>query len=347
MRRRDFLYVTALGSLGTLCGCQHVRAGSGGGTPRLFYTSAGKTCMINVDGTGQETFSFDVPNQATWQPCGFFRDGHRALFLSMEPRRDGPGRPFAEYYHQTPTHIWAYDLESKALTELATKDRLAPFCTPQLLLSDERMLVQVVRKGDGQTYSMNVDGSDAQEFTKAGEGMPYGLSASPGGKHVAYHLASPQGYQIWTCDSEGGNRVRLAGAPGHLYFGTSWSPDGQWVLYVDCLDGADPGHDWADVCISRADGSEQRVLTTGQAMWFAATYGDLKTRGGGSNLPAWTHDGAIIFPRRLPGTKVPWEYRVGQPDTDHFKIFAPRNRPMAGTLRFADVAWARRRRSGL
>jgi hypothetical protein len=60
------------------------------------------------------------------------------------------------------------------------------------------------------------------------------------------------------------------------------------------------------------------VLTSGGAMWFAATYGDPKTRGGGSNVPSWTRDGAILFPRRLPGSKVAWEYRPDRPDVDHF-----------------------------
>jgi TolB protein len=53
-------------------------------------------------------------------------------------------------------------------------------------------------------------------------------------------------------------------------------------------------------------------------MWFAATYGDPKTRGGGSNVPAWTHDGAILFPRRLPNSRVPWEFQANRPDVDHF-----------------------------
>jgi TolB protein len=60
------------------------------------------------------------------------------------------------------------------------------------------------------------------------------------------------------------------------------------------------------------------VLTKDQPMWFAATYGDEKTRGGGSNLPAWTHDGKILFPRRAPGAVVPWQYSVGKVDVDHF-----------------------------
>jgi TolB protein len=35
-------------------------------------------------------------------------------------------------------------------------------------------------------------------------------------------------------------------------------------------------------------------------------------------LPAWTRDGAILFPRRLADSKVPWEYQAGRPDVDHF-----------------------------
>ena len=285
---------------------------------RLFFTSQGKTGSVGADASGLRYFDFKVPGQATWQPGPSFADGRRVVFLSMEPRRDGPGRPFEEYYTQTPTHLWVHDLESGSLDEICNKDRLAPFETPALLLGDDRILVQIVRNKVGQIFSVRLDGSDAREFTGAGEGLPYGLSLSPDGKRVAFHLASPQGYQVWTSDVDGSKRVRVAADPKHLYFGTSWSPDGQWILYADCLYQQDPGHDWADVCIGRADGGKHRVLTGGQAMWFAATYGDPQTRGGGSNLPAWTQDGSILFPRRLSGSKVPWEYQTGRRDVDHF-----------------------------
>jgi Tol biopolymer transport system component len=284
----------------------------------MLFTSRGRTGIVAADGSGLRYFDLDVPGQATWQPGPSFGDGRRLVMLSMEPRRDGPGRPFDEYYTQTPTHLWVYDLKSAALAEICNKQRLAPFVTPALLLSDERILVQVVRKGVGQIYNMRLDGTDAREFTRAGEGMPYGLSASPDRRRVAFHLASPQGYQVWTSDTAGADRVRIAADPEHLYFGTSWSPDGKWILYVDCLYRQEPGHDWADVCVGRADGSEHRVLTRDSAMWFAATYGDARTRGGGSNLPAWTRDGAILFPRRTPGAKVAWEYQPGRRDVDHF-----------------------------
>jgi TolB protein len=270
-----------------------------------------------ADGSGLRYFDFKQPNQVTWQPGPFFSDG-RVIFLSMEARRDGPGRPFEDYYTQTPTHLWIYDLKKDSLTEIATQERLAVFYTPALLVSDERMLVQVVRNKVGQIFSMNLDGTEAREFTKAGEGLPYGLSLSPDGQRVAYHLASPRGYEIWTCATDGSHRVRVAGHPDHLYFGTSWSPDGQWILYQDCHYKQDPGHDWSDLCLGRPDGSEHRVLTTGQLQWFGATYGNPENRGGGSNMPIWTRDGAILFSRRLPGSKVPWEFQAQRVDTDHF-----------------------------
>ena len=302
---------------------------------RLFFTSQGKTALVNADGSGLRYLQFDKPGQATWQPTAIFPDGRRVLFLSMEPRRDGPGRPFGEYYTQTPTHLWIHDLETGSLEEICTKDRLAPFETPALLLGQsDRLLVQVVRKNVGQIFSMRLDGSDPREFTRAGEGLPYGLSLSPDGRRVAFHLAGPEGYQVLTSDTDGSDRVRVAAKPGHLYFGTSWSPDGRWVLYVDCLPGEDPGHDWADVCIGRADGSEHRVLTSGKSMWFAATYGDPKTRGGGSNVPAWTRDGSILFPRRLPGSRVPWEY---QPQPPRRRPLQPRLQARARPGRHRDL----------
>jgi len=315
--RRTFLKSITAASGAAATGCLHRPRPGRGGAPRLFFTSQGKTCLIHADGTGMKVLDLHAPGQATWQPAGFLPDG-RVLMLSMEPRRDGPGRPFDEYYHQTPTHVWAYDLDRHDLTELATRDRMAPFYAPQLVLQNGRILVQVIRTRPGQIFNMNLDGSDAREFSGTDEGLPYGMSLSPDGQRVAFHLASPRGYEIWTSDPFGEQRVFVDGGPGRLCFGPAWSPDGQWLAHEDCHAGGDPGHDWADVWMARPNGSERRQLTTGQAMWFGATYGPPGNRGGGSNVVAWTRDGDILFPRRLPGSRVAWEYQANRPDTDHF-----------------------------
>lgn len=317
LQRRQFLQCAAA----SICA-----AATSGATPlaessrplRFFFTSQGKTAMMNADGTGLRYLEFEVPNQATWQPAGFFPDGHRVIMLSMEPRLDGPGKPFEEYYHKTPTHIWIHDLDTGTLEEIATKERLAHFQTPQLLLADGRMLIQVIRDKVAQTFSINLDGSDPQPFTQPGEGMPYGLSLSPDGKRVAYHLAGPRGYEILTADVDGTNKTLVAQKDGHLYFGPNWSPDGEWLIFQDCISGEDPGHDWSDLVLSRPDGSDQRLLTEGAALWFAATYGMPGNRSGGSNMPVWSKDGTILFCRRLPDSKVPWEYQRDRPDVDHF-----------------------------
>jgi Tol biopolymer transport system component len=308
---------------------------------RFFFTSQGRTAMMGSDGSGLRYFDFAIAKQETWQPCGFFSDGRRVLFLSMEARRDGPGRPFGEYYHKTPTHIWIYDLENDSLTEIATYQRRAPFATPQLLVGDERMLLQVVTDEGGQIYSINLDGSDAREFTRLGEGLPYGFNLSPAGQRIAYHLASPQGYQIWTSDLDGAARTLVSAHADYLYFGPQFSPDGEWLAFMGCRYGEDPGHDWADLCIARPDGSELRVLTEGQALWFAATYGPRERHGGGSNMIAWTRDGALLVPQRSPDAQVPWVYQAQRPDVDHFnRDFQPEAAHGGAQIRRIDIATA-------
>jgi Tol biopolymer transport system component len=285
---------------------------------KFFFTSQGKTALMNGDGSGLRYLTFDVPGQATWQPGAFFPDGKRVLILSMEPRRDGPGKPFDEYYHTTPTHIWIHNLETLSLDEIATKQRLAPFITPQLLLTDGRMMIQVISNKVPQSFTINLDGSDPRPFTQAGEGMPYGMHLSPDGKRVAYHLAASGGYEIRTSDIDGGNKLLITKKNGHVFFGPRWSSDGDWIIFQDCHHAQDPGHDWADLTISRPDGSELRHLTDGQSLWFAATYGSPGNRGSGSNMPIWSKDGFILMSRRLPNSKVAWEYRQDHADVDHF-----------------------------
>jgi hypothetical protein len=161
LRRRDFLALAALSpTVARFFDVKTAVAEDRESTAlfRILFTSQGKTGIVDADGGNLRYFDFKVPGQATWQPGPSFADGKRLVFLSMEPRRDGPGRPFAEFYTQTPTHLWVHDLESGSMDEICAKDRLATFVTPALLLGNDRILVQVVRNQVGQIYSVGLSG---------------------------------------------------------------------------------------------------------------------------------------------------------------------------------------------
>jgi TolB protein len=124
---------------------------------------------------------------------------------------------------------------------------------------------------------------------------------------------------VFTTKRDGSDRRLVAGGEGHLYFGPSWSHDGEWLLYVDCQLSGGPGHDWADLCIGRPDGSQHRVVTQGQRHWFGTSYGGPKTRGSGSNIPQWSPQQLVCtYTRALPDSRTAWQYVEDRPDTDHF-----------------------------
>ncbi len=322
VRRREFLELFAVSMLPAAWVSGEVKPAnrrSGANHGSFFFTSQGKTGLMKTDGTGVRYLDFDVPNQASVQPVDFFSDGRRVILLSLE-KVNPNGRPFSEYYHKTPTHIWIYDLDNRSFTEILKEQRIAPFYAPCVILpGEQRMIVQVVLL-DGQAcfFTMDLDGTHQKQITRPEEGFPYGLSASPDGKRIAFHSAGKPTYRVFSSNIDGSGRVLVAGNPDHLYFGTSWSPDGNWILYQDCTYKTDPGHQWSDICVGKPDGSENRVLTKGQTQWFATSYGNEKHHGDGSNVPQWCPDGRILYTRKLPGSQSAWQYQAQRPDTDHF-----------------------------
>lgn len=137
----------------------------------------------------------------------------------MEPRRDGPGRPFEEYYTQTPTHLWQYDLESGSLEEICNRDRIAPFTTPALLLSDERLLIQPdldhfnrdfkpeLSRGGSQICCLDPKSGLITPLTPRNESVwDFRASQSPNGKEVVFcRAATGEAPAIWVMDNDGNN----------------------------------------------------------------------------------------------------------------------------------------------
>jgi TolB protein len=289
---------------------------------KFFFTARGsegvrgagsRLGVQRADGSGLEILDFHEPDHIGWLPYCFFRDGRRAILMSLELIPGWRTKTFDEYYPQSKTHLWLYDMETGRREELATKERLSNFIAPCLLMpGEDRLAVTVNKDGKQRLYTIDLDGRHAQPVSAPDE-FVYGVSLSPDGRQFAYHA----NYRIATINADGTNRQEVNGAKGKLMFGTTFSPDGEWVLYQICTPKTDPAHDWSDLWIGRPDGSANRALTTGNAAWFGATYGAPSNPGGGSNMPQWTRHG-ILFAERSPGAKTPWEFQPQRPDTDHF-----------------------------
>ncbi len=279
---------------------------------RIFFSSQGRIAVAHSDTQRHEFLNFDIPNQVSWNLGPLFSDGRRVVLFSVEE-----GKPWSEVVD---SHLWVYDIISTELTEIATRERPGAYMPCCFLYNDDsRMVVNPVIDGEQRVVSMELDGSDQVHITHEGQGYTYCVIMSPDGDRLAFHAAGPGGYEVYTTDLVGDDRRQVAGGVGHLYFGPSWSCDGQWLAYVDCTPATDPGHDWANICIGRPDGSEHRVATTGMRQWFGISYGGPETRGSGSNIPKWSPNELVCtYTRTMPHSKTAWQFQTDRPDTDHF-----------------------------
>jgi Tol biopolymer transport system component len=277
--------------------------------------------LVNEDGSGLRVLELQDEAGSGFGCYGFFRDG-RALLQSLSLPAGWRGKTFDDYYPRSRTRIWACDLETGRLEELCHRNRLSSFYSPCCLLPGEsRIAVTAMLDGKSVLMTMNLDGSEPREITGRNE-FVYGVSLSPEGRRLAFH----SNYRIHVCGLDGTGVKELAAKPGTLFFGSSWSPDGEWVLFQLCDSKADPAHDWSAIGIARADGSEPfRALTPAASAWFGASYGARSNPGGGSNQPQWAPDGSgILFVRRIPDSVTPWFFQTGRRDTDHFnREFVP------------------------
>ena len=303
----------------------------------LFYqhpvilTSAGRIGVIEAGGSGEQYFDFGISGQASWGPGPLFSDPGRIILTSYEDNTISK-----IVVGQTVTHTWAYDFVRQSSAELLTRERMASFQVCAGLLDDERMLYAALIDGENRLFSSRLDGSASKELTVAGEGFCYGFHLSPDRGRVSFHITAskessrqayhpfrPGPYAINVLNVDGTGRVLVAGAPGHLYFDPVWSPDGQWLAYLDCLADEDPAHFAAALCIGKPDGSGQRLVTDPQSHWFGTSYGSAGNRGGGSNTTQWSPDGSgLLYTRLLPGSHADCSYDASRPDHEEL-VYQP------------------------
>ncbi len=314
----------------------------------IVFTGRGRSGFLNPDrrlewisenGRGLRRVPLPEDPGAGFGLYGFFRDG-RALLQSLALPEGWQTQTFDEYYPRSRTRIWAADLTAGRVEELCTRDRLSSFCSPVCILPGEaRLAATVLLNGKSVLYTMNLDGTEPRALTGPGE-FVYGVSLSPDGARFAFHCD----YRIQTCRVDGSDRRELAAERGVIYFSSSWSPDGEWVLFQACDGRQDPAHDWSRIGIVGGRGGRPvRWLTPPAEAWFGASYGQPGNPGGGSNQPQWAPDNrgpmSVLYVRRIAGSVTPWVFAAGRRDTDHFnRDYRPETARGGAHLTAIDVA---------
>lgn len=210
--------------------------------------------------------------------------------------------------------------------------RLSLAVNKQALAGQEKIVFTSDRGGNGEIYTMNLDGSGLTQLTfNPGDngGAAWrddgGPAISPDGSKIAFTSTRDGNYEIYVMNADGTGQVRLTNNPAADHY-PAWSPDGTKIAFHSYRDGN------AEVYVMNADGTDQTNLSNNPADDGGPTWSPDGTkiafgsnRNGRSDIyvmnpdgtdqtnltnspgvdddyPAWSHD----------GTKIAWASGLDQ-----------------------------------
>lgn len=139
--------------------------------------------------------------------------------------------------------------------------------------------------GNSHPFKMDRDGRNKVDLSSGADEFTYGFSSSPDGTRIAYH----KNYQVYLANSDGSAAQRVD--TGHEFnFVPTWSPDGQWLLFVS------GEHYNCHPHLVRADGTGLRKLADRGGYRGVTEFLDVPDfHGGSSDVPVWSTDGTRVY----------------------------------------------------
>jgi Tol biopolymer transport system component len=124
---------------------------------------------------------------------------------------------------------------------------------------------------------MRADGTDVQELVDGEGQVARDPDWSPDGSRLAYAYGNFYA-SIWVVNADGTGKHQITAAQswgyGEVNLGPDWSPSGAWIAYQKqhgfCQDAGCRAE--YDIFVARADGSHERLLTSGTTQGARPTW---------------------------------------------------------------------------
>lgn len=258
--------------------------------------------VASADGRGRRELLPELCTEPhTWtQFAGWSPDGSIAI---IGRGWESPENGAWEEAHQTfrMTEGWRFDyyfyeMDTGALTNVTAVDRVSEYNGGVFFIPGDSNKLGFTALIDGVSHPfvMDRDGRNKRGLSTSDEGFTYGFSASPDGRHVAYH----KDYQVYVADADGSNPRHIqTGNP--FNFVPQWAPDGTWLLFVS------GEHYDCHPHLVRPDGSELRkIADRGGYEGVTPVYDVYDFHGGSSDVPVWSADGQRVFYTKKLGDAV-------------------------------------------
>jgi len=259
--------------------------------------------LMKADGSEQREMAavlVDKPDAWT-QFAGWSPDGTTAvIYRSWQSPENAELEESRKGFHFTKDgwllDSYLVDLASETPQNVTDVERVS-FYNAGLFFwpgDDTRLGFTALINGNSHPFRMDRDGRNKLDLTRGADEFTYGFSSAPDGRRVAYH----KDYQVFLADGDGSNAVQIqTGQP--FNFGPTWSPDGEWVLFVS------GEHYNCHPHVVRADGSGLKKLIDRAGYRGVVEFLDVPDfHGGSSDTPVWSAGGQRVFCTAAVGSSV-------------------------------------------
>ncbi len=254
-----------------------------------------RAMIVRADGTGRREIGASLITRSNcWtQFAGWWFDGRQAIIGSAWESEENY---LWEREHKTFRHTEGWlldgclvDIHTGKVVNLTAVERVSIYNAGLSPWPGDptRATFAPLINGVQHPFVMDSNGRNKTDLSSGKDGFTYGCKVSPNGRHITYN----KDYLVYIADKDGSNPRRVDEIPEHTFqFIPTWSPDGQWILFLA------GEHYKCHPHLVRADGTGLRKLADRGT--YSGSMQPLKVpdfHSGSSDLPTWSSDSKWVY----------------------------------------------------